>query len=278
MALEHYKTLNATFKINQEGNIVCGGLFGDQAKQAAKGAFMLVLDPKTGVFKQKSFNIFEPDFIIADWSEEFLKGIDARAARGKGERALVSYKMQDLLLLENGEVVLIAEYSNESTIYYSANVSGSKMKATTTYYYRDILVLCFDAKGVNKWNSKVTKKQSTDRQINFLLLGLHVSQDKIHFLFNDNPQNFPYQANYAANESYGSLYSSTITLATIDAEGKRSYQKLFPDQENGVVFDQQLFWSSKKCRNIALYIGRSDQKNGKSYLSMMPLTTLNFTS
>ncbi len=134
-----------TLKFNNEGNLICGGLYSNNpikdyklffygsGKRFANGSFCYKIN-------SKSYKITNSQII--DLDKDF-----------EGEK--YNYYLKDLIVLNNGKVFFISEQ------YHFVKISnGQGQGYTVTHYYSDIMINHFNFETETNWSKRIIKSQS----------------------------------------------------------------------------------------------------------------------
>jgi hypothetical protein len=121
----------------ESGELICAGLYSDLYRTGVGGTFFFKIDPENGIIYDNQSEAFSAGMLseLMDLNEPIM---------AKDE--LMSYELTDLVLRENGNIVLIAE----------------QLFAQTYNTYNNLIVTCFDTAGQVYWNRVVPKRQDFD--------------------------------------------------------------------------------------------------------------------
>lgn len=232
---DHFLT-DMIITINENKDIICGGFYSAKGTFTVKGSYFLKIDGKTKEIKAKSFNEFGIDFITQNMTERQEKKSKKKAEKGK-KPELYKYYLDEIILKDDGGAVLIGEqfYIVTVTHTYTNPNGGTTTTYTNYYYYNDIIVVNIDSDGNIVWTEKVPKRQRTVNDGGFYSsYTTTVVNDKIYFVFNDNPKNIEYKGEgkiYNFNRSKESL----VVIVEMNSEGKQSREALFSAKEVEVL-------------------------------------------
>jgi hypothetical protein len=219
-------------EVNDDGDIICGGFYSEESTFSIIGSYFLKIDTKTKEIKHKTFKEFGIDFITQNMTEKEEKKTKKKDAKDKNVE-LYNYDLDNIILRDDGGAVLIGEqYFISEQTRTSTDANGNSH--TTTYYvyhYNEIIVVSLTPQGNIDWNIKIPKRQVTKSDGGFYSsYALSVVNDKLYFIFNDNPKNLFYKGegkiyNYNANKE------SLIVLVELDSSGKLTKESLFSSKE-----------------------------------------------
>lgn len=218
------------------GDIIASGFYSETGTFSVKGAFYMSIDSKTREVKIKQLSEFPTDFITQYYSEREKKKEKKKEAKGD-EAELYQFRLDNLLIREDGGVTLIAEqFFIEERTYITTDSQGRTTTRTVYYYnYNDILVLSFDKTGMVEWKTKIPKRQVTTNDggyyssYNFSVIG-----DKIYFIFNDNPKNLFLPKDQKPYPFSGSK-ELAVVLVEVDASGKSTKELLMTTEKGDLI-------------------------------------------
>lgn len=224
------------FAISDNGDIVCGGFYSDEGTFSIKGSYYLSIDGKSNEIKSKSINEFGIDFVTQNLRENKAKKAKKKAEKGKSIE-MYEYDLDDIILKDDGGAILISEQFFIRGVTRTYTDANGIMTTTTTYYYHynDIIVININPKGEIEWTEKIPKMQVTTNDGGyFSSYALAVRNDKMYFIFNDNPANLFYKPG-------GKLYNfrnqkgSVAVLVTLTEEGRYSKELMFSTKDAEVL-------------------------------------------
>ena len=222
-----------TLNIGEEGDILCGGFYGNKGTFAISGTFFLSLDRETKQINHSSFKEFDRDFITQYMTEKEEAKATKRADKKGEELELYSYELREIVRREDGGAVMVGEqYRFYVTTTTTSNPNGGTTTTTTYHYiYNDIIVVNVDPMGEIEWAAKVPKRQhSTNDGGRYSSYAMVVKDDNIYLVFNDNGKNlFLNPGDKVEPFRYGK--EMLITLATINGEGKVSREALLSQEK-----------------------------------------------
>jgi hypothetical protein len=174
------------FRTSPEGDLIFAGFYSDASARGGgiKGTFYARIDPFEGRIDQRNFKPFDFQFITEGYSNWQLRRAEkAESDENKQGPELTQYVFRELIQNDDGSVTLIAEQHYVIT-------HGDQQSRVTTYYYNDIIIVCMDAEGNIRWNSRIPKLQQTDNdQGRFSSFALGVRNNRLFFAYNDHHVN-----------------------------------------------------------------------------------------
>lgn len=200
--------------------IIATGLFGEKRVYTVQGTFYQRINKETKAVEVSSSKEFGADYL-----SQFMS--DRKAKKGK---ELHEFDLSDLVVRADGGAVLVAEqyYITTHTNY---NPNTGVTTTTTIYHYNDLLVTSINPDGTIAWVKKVPKRQVTREDGGYWSsYALAVTDDKIHFFFNDNPKNLE-RTPEDKPKNMNSRKKAMVVAVTLDMEGNYSKQSLFQNKD-----------------------------------------------
>jgi len=279
LKLKDYFITDFQIKINDNGEILCGGFYSKKGKAVLSSVsdifkYSLSIESKRAkAAKEKAHNI-KGSFLIkintntkeitASDSYEFdikfirkWKNILFEEAKlNKDNTELRQYDLKDIILTDEGNIIIVGEQSYEIT----TKVQGF---SSTTYYYNDIIVTKISPEGAVKWVRRLPKRQATSQDYGkWSSYSLFEANNKLYFIFNDNPKNL--QEKYKNNIKNFNKDTKTITvLIEIDSEGEVSREVLFSSKEIGVLLEPKVCYQISDNEMILFGKRKKKQRFGK---------------
>jgi hypothetical protein len=219
------------------GDIIASGFYSEKGSFSIKGAFYMAIDATTHEVKIQKLSEFETDFITQYFSEKEKKKEKKQEDKGK-EPELYQFRLDELLIREDGGITLIAEQYFVDVSYYTTYDPNTHMTTTHTIYYynyNDILVMSFNKSGELDWKTKIPKRQCTVNDGGYYSSYTYsIVDDKIYFIFNDNPKNLflkadeqPYMFNGAKDLA--------VVLVEVNADGKATRELLMTTEKGDLI-------------------------------------------
>lgn len=178
-SLGGYLTLDSRFIYdNLNGRLNGAGLWSEKGRERANGAFYLSLIP--GVDSAQVLR-YEP------FDEKFLSILRQKDV-GEDARGIADAQLRELLLRQDGGLLLVAERYHEVQRGSAAGRGFFRdgMRMIVDYYYDDMFVVAFQPNGQTQWKTALHKKQySQDDEGTFSSYFLMRSADRMRFFFND---------------------------------------------------------------------------------------------
>ncbi|MEL6557414.1 MAG: hypothetical protein AAFQ94_04475 [Bacteroidota bacterium] len=218
-------------EIDDDQNIVCGGLYSTRGNLNQNGSFFLKIDSQTREIISQSTQAL-PARIV---KKERKPGSRQKPSK-KPLPTLTNYNLDDFILKDNGGAIMIAEKyyrSLFSTTNYNAT-TGPSTSNTTSYNYDDIIVTSISAEGTIEWVKRIAKEQSSQDPGYYLSYLLLYDENNLHLVYNDDAKNLDREEGEKLHQF--NRYSEAVTvMTTIDKEGSSSKQQLFSQSEAEVI-------------------------------------------
>ncbi len=205
--LEDKFITDLTFRIANDGQLVCSGFYSEKGTVSIRGTYFFRLNPQTRAIQDQNAKDFDFDFLTANVSDrKIAKYKDAeREGRTKKQAELYQYALDHLALRNDGGALLIAEqyfvkeYRSRDFFddnfrfgsFSRRNYGNFENQYEFHYHYNDIIVVNIRPNGEIQWTSRIPKRQATvDDQGYFSSYAMSIVRDKIYFIYNDHPKNF----------------------------------------------------------------------------------------
>lgn len=234
-----------TFRVADDGNLVCSGFYSDKGTYSIKGTYFFRLNAKTKEVYNKNLKSFDFDFLtehLSDRKKAKLKKAESSGNTRK-QAELFSYDLDRLVLRNDGGALLIAEqYFVQEDYRYDYYL---RTYQTDYYYnYNDIIIVNIRPDGEIEWTARIPKNQETRNDGGyFSSYAMSIVSDRLYFVYNDNPKNFK------ADKREGRIYNfngsrSIIALAEVNRSGVVDTYPLFSNR------DAEIITRPKICKQI----------------------------
>ena len=174
-----YLTLNARFVFDNVNQRLSGvGLWSEKGRERANGAYYLSMPPSADSIYVLRYEPFDDKFISV------LRQKDG----GDDNRGVADAELRELVLRQDGGIVLVAERFHEVQRGSAAGRGFFRdgMRMIVDYFYDDVFVVAFQPNGQAQWETALHKKQySQDDDGTFSSYFLMRSNDRMRFFFND---------------------------------------------------------------------------------------------
>ena len=190
--ITEFITYDAYFQydnVNQKLNII--GLYSDRNSSTTDGIYQILMDG-VDMSKQK--------LSIIDYNEELIA--DFHGKYNPKKESLYNLDVQDVVLREDGGLLLIAEENKEfERLSYGARrdyYSGSRY--SVDYYYEDIILISIHPDGNSHWQKLLPKRQySNDDDAVYSSYFLFKNPSFLRILYNDEIRNENTVSEYILN-------------------------------------------------------------------------------
>lgn len=211
--------------VRANGDIVCAGFYSASGTMSMRGTFFLLIDAKTHEIKARSFKEFDIGFITQNMTEREAEKAKRREEKGQ-EVEMFEYDLDKLIVRSDGGAMLIGEQYFVRTRTFTQYTAGRPTTQTITYYYyNDIILVNINARGEIDWAVKVPKRQmSVDDGGFYSSYAMAINKDKIHFVYNDNPENIDYTGVGRVSSTGGR--NQVVMVASVNSKGEMTRQPL----------------------------------------------------
>lgn len=287
IALKEKFITDLTFRIADDGEMVCAGFYSEKDAKGMKGSCFFKINPKTKDMTSISTREFDFNFMTANLSEK--SKLQAKAATEHDDKArepeLFDYSLDKLIMRSDGGVILIAEqyfieerllnnspyggyspygFNSWSSPYYSSlydpynRYNRSNRRADYYYNYNDIIVVNIQPDGEIASTTRIPKHQvSVNDGGLYSSYAMSIVADKLYFAYNENPKNL--DPNRKKNVAETPDKYSVVTLAEVARDGSLKRYPMFSNKDKGVVTRPKI------CRQV----GRRDMaiygESGRTY-------------
>ncbi len=247
-----------TFELDNEENVIVFGFFTAKAAKAGEfsGIFYQKINPKTlklvtNLATKYYYKVFKKEE-MAEFSQK--RNI---AKESKSSEFLYDYNLNDIVFIDNGSCIFIAEH------YYmeTRTMIDPKTKEETIiyyYHYNDLYTALVDKDGNMKWLKRIPKNQNSFNDDGyFSSYSVTTVGSKVKIMYNDNPANLNINESLKIKELKNPKRSVAVML-TIYSDGSWDKAKIFGSDDVKTIFSPTIFTSIKD--NFIIY-GQS----GKEY-------------
>jgi hypothetical protein len=227
-----------TFNVGNEGDILCGGFFGNKGTSSIAGVFFLRLDRRTKEIVHSSFNTFDKDFVTSYMTEKEEKKATKQADKKGEEVEMVNFDLSEIIRRDDGGAVMIGEQFQLTVVHSCTTTQGGGQTCRTSYhyYYNDIIVVNVDPNGNIEWAAKVPKRQhSVNDGGYYSSYTVAVKEDLIYLMFNDSGKNLFLKDGNKVEPMRLNNKEAMITLATVDREGRVTREALLSQEKRDAI-------------------------------------------
>lgn len=235
ISLEDKFITDIKVEVQDNQNIVCAGFYSEKGTFSIKGSYYMVLDAETKDVIKKSTHEFGIDFITQNLTERQEKKKKKKAKKGK-KIELYEYDLDKIIPRKDGGTYLIAEqyFMRVVTTTYTDSKGNTSTRTTYHYHYNDIIVISISAEGDIEWTEKIAKRQHTTNDSGyFSSYSMAEVEDKLYFIFNDNPKNM-FLKKGEKIYNYNKSKKSIVTIVEMNKDGKQTRELLFTKDDTDV--------------------------------------------
>lgn len=216
--------------VNPEEEVICVGFYNDEKEDELDGSFYLRMNGETGEALSKNYQPFSEDFLLGHNTERFEKKKKKKLSKGK-DLYIPEFKTKAIILHADGSVISVSEDSYV-TVLTQTTPEG---QVSQTYFFHDnnIAIIKIQPSGEIEWSKRITKYQYV-RTNDYNSFALFPHKDKLHFIYNDNPENLfagkrdPYA--YLTNPK-----KSQLVIVTMEPNGEQEKGFLSSSKESKVI-------------------------------------------
>ncbi len=227
-----------TFRVANDGNLVCSGFYSERGTLSIKGTYFLRMNAKSKEIYNVNFKAFDIDFLTFNMTNKQRQRAERKQQSGN-DRApeLNRFSLDELIMRTDGGAVLVAEqyYVHEQS-FYSYWDRGTRVNYF--YHYNDILVINIKPTGEIEWASRIPKRQETVNDGGYYSsYAMATVKDRFYFIFNDHPRNFDGGVqgdNRRVRLNYNGR-DSVVSLAEVKIDGSVRVKPLFINRDADVI-------------------------------------------
>jgi hypothetical protein len=163
---------------NLNMRLSAAGLWAEKGRERANGAFYFSTTAGSDIAQVLRYEPFDEKFM------SILRQKDV----GEDSRGVADAELRELLLRQDGGIILVAERYHEVQRGAAAGRGFFRdgMRMIVDYYYDDVFVVGFQPDGQAQWKTALHKKQySQDDEGTFSSYFLMRNADRMRFFFND---------------------------------------------------------------------------------------------
>jgi hypothetical protein len=245
---------DVTYTVNTEGNLLIGGFYSNESAGTMNGTFFLAINRETKDVISQNLKPFDREFMLNFMNERQFKR----------ERDLGVFDLSDIVLKDDGGAVFVAEYYQ----YYRVTTTSQNGVTRTThhYLYHDVIAISVDEAGNIDWISQFPKRQHTTNDDGFYSsYALSIHEDKMRFIFNDNPKNIvQYQKDPRKLKTMSGAKNAIAMMVTMDSDGNTRRTPLFEAKDYKTILRPKLYYNSEQTGATLIFgVKRKNYKFGK---------------
>jgi hypothetical protein len=132
--------------------------------------------------------------------------------------------------------------------------------------YHDVIAISVDEAGNIDWISQFPKRQHTTNDDGFYSsYALSIHEDKMRFIFNDNPKNIvQYQKDPRKLKTMSGAKNAIAMMVTMDSDGNTRRTPLFEAKDYKTILRPKLYYNSEQTGATLIFgVKRKNYKFGK---------------
>ncbi len=233
--LEDKFITDLTFKVGDDGDLVCSGFYSERGTYSIKGTYFFRLDTDTKEVYSINLKPFDFDFLTQYMSEGTREKARRAERAGDTERQaeLFQFLLRDIVLRSDGGALLIAEQYFIFRRYYRSY--GGSSSRDYYYNYNDLVIVNIQPTGEIEWAVRIPKRQSTLNDLGlYSSYSMAIVQDRIYLLYNENPKNFDFTSRRSRPHNFNGL-GSVVSAAEVKKDGTMSTYPLFSNRDVKII-------------------------------------------
>jgi len=237
------------FAITPKGNIAVGGFYSNKNAAGLAGTFFMSVDKEKNQVLSQGTKDFSSEFLT-----EFMS-----ARHADKHKELYNYSVDYLVSQSNGGLIMVAEQ------FYVNAVTTCQPKGgcTTTYYYNynDIIVVSFNPDASVKWMKHIPKTQVSANDGGYhSSYSFVVTNDKLNFIYNDNPKNLKPDADPKRTKNGISKKMVTVIVGMNISDGNFNKTSMFSAKEERIYTIPKIAMQLSKNQSLFYAIKRKKFK------------------
>lgn len=218
VALEKNVPANIFFNLDNDENVIVFGFVSPKSAPGFTGIYYNKINPKIAKLELNTSGLFSREMIL-----EFSDG-----RNGETAAQYLNYIPKNILFLENGSAVFLAEQSYTTT----RTMVDPKTKAEEVIYYynsNDIIAACANKEGKIDWTLRIPKNQKSLNDNAYFLSYFATATrygSKVKILYVDNPGNLNSNA-VAEIKELKRPQKGVATVLTIYSDGSIDKARMF---------------------------------------------------
>ncbi len=237
-------------RVDKMNDLACVGFYGDSKSGPTQGVFYLKLSGEDGSTTFANKRRFTPKELNAFGDKNTSKD-----KKSKDSGLDASFRFDDIVVLENGEIFATAE---ESYTYTVSTTDRNGIRTSKTYYVSNsIVVININAKGEVRNVGIVPKRQTMDSRT-YQSYAMLRSNDEVYFVYNDDKDNIRKNITDPDKiKKISSLRDCVAVMTTLDKGNKMDREQLFTKKEaktllmptmSAQISEKKLFFFNSKSQ------------------------------
>lgn len=239
---------NMTFRIGADNELLFTGFYSTpKNKSAASANGIYTFTIQDGIKFAEEYSFYDLGDFIPNFQQESLSNFN--------DENQPILELTDYILFKDGSSLLVAEHTLMTETCYT-DYKTALSTCNYSFYFNDIFVIKLTSDGQIQWKIRIPKRQLTRNDNGFYSsFALGILNDKLVFLYNDNPKNKslkdrqnPYFMKDPAR--------SVVTLVEISLGGRVVKKEMFSNARRPTYFIPRLSYQYN-TDNIILYAKRN---------------------
>ncbi len=257
-----------TFRVRNNGDIICAGFYSENGSYGIKGTFFLAIDGETKKIKSSNLKEFEENFITQNWTQKQIDKAKRKEAKKDRKIEMYNYDLRNFILRDDGGVVLLAEQYYVYVTTHTYTDANGYTRTTTTYHYNynDIIVVNVAPDGNIDWTTKIEKTQhSTNDGGRLSSYALQVKDDQMYLVYNESAKRYFDKEELKKLEKKEKKAYLTL-LVSIANNGEYNKEILFNNSNDRIYTVPKLCEQISDDQMIIYSVSRKGQKFGNMRL------------
>jgi hypothetical protein len=248
-----------TFRIADDGRLVCAGFYSDQGAYSIKGTCFFRLDPFTKAVQDLNLKAFDFEFRTEFMTEGEVRRAERaeRSGNVRQQPELYRFSLDELVLRSDGGALLVAEqfFVFERVFQHW----DGTMRFDYFYNYNDIIVVNIRPDGSIEWATRIPKRQETYNDGGYYSsYAMAIVRDRLYFVFNDNSRNFEGNVDNNRLHNYNGQ-NSVIALAELHRDGELRIHSLFRNKDANTITRPRI------CKQVGSRLMMVYGERGRNY-------------
>lgn len=236
ISLPNKHITDISYSIDPEFGIICSGFYGNveakRSRDEINGIFFFRVNKETR--QVESLGTKELD-------KQFIADLTSQRNADKGRGISTVFNLKHFVQKDDGSAILVSEYSFSYVVEHCSTdpKTGARSCSYVYHYVRNnIIAININPDGSIKWLANIPKLQHTTNDNGmFSSFIFGTAQDKMFFIYNDNPKNMDATKVKSDKDLYTMTKpkKSTTVVVTLDESGKYTKKALFNNKDNKMI-------------------------------------------
>lgn len=228
----------AAMQFMENNELIVSGLHNEKEQKGISGSFFMKLKSDLSI-DFLTIKDFSANFIEQYWNDNDEEQ-SAKSKNENDEPAFFDYKIQDLLIKDNGDILMLAEqyYMDVFTSTYTDNSGATKITYTYTYNYNDVIVVSCNSTGHINWMKVIPKYQySVNDKGKYSSFFTTLRNNEVLLFYNDKESNMDHSEELNSKQLRKAKKNQVSAYISISDNGeiKRKVMYTFIEDETGVI-------------------------------------------